>query len=576
MNFQYLRTSALVSALALLTPGLVSAQSGEPLEGLEVNAGAYLAAREAGLNGDFVSAAEFYQRTLETDPDNIALMENALASLVGAGQWDAAAPLADRMIGENDPSQISTVVFVVNAIKNGEWEKITAALNDGMTLSPLLDGALEAWAAVDRGQMTDAIALFDEMSKDGSLGSFGNYQKAMALAMVGDFEGAEAVLSDEANADIMRNGSAVLARAQILSQLGRDDEAVAMLRSWDPAQIDAEVQSLLSRLNAGETLTFDRVTSPEDAMSEVFLTIGYLIEDQGSPTLTLIYSRAAQELAPGNTEAILLTARLFESMGQHAIATQVYSEVPAQSADFMTAELGRAESLRAAGRLETAIEVLQALSRHFPEEPYPATILGDYLRAGGQYAEAEAAYTKALDLYGETPLNLWFVYFARGIVLERQDKWDEAEADFRTALAQDPNQPSLLNYLGYSLVEKGMKLDEALDLIERAAAMQPSNGAIIDSLGWALFRLGQYEEAAQYLERATELEATDPVVTDHLGDALWAIGRKVEARFQWQRALSFSPEEEEAERIRLKLELGLDVVLEQEGAAPLHGNRDNN
>jgi Flp pilus assembly protein TadD len=127
-----------------------------------------------------------------------------------------------------------------------------------------------------------------------------------------------------------------------------------------------------------------------------------------------------------------------------------------------------------------------------------------------------------------------------------------------------------LNYLGYSLVERGEKMDEALDMIERAVAAQPQNGAIVDSLGWVLFQMGQYEEAVGHLENAAALEAVDPVVNDHLGDAFWAVGRTTEAQFQWNRALSFSADtSDEAARIRRKLDIGLDAVLLEEGADPI-------
>ncbi|MDG1425255.1 MAG: tetratricopeptide repeat protein, partial [Paracoccaceae bacterium] len=110
---------------------------------------------------------------------------------------------------------------------------------------------------------------------------------------------------------------------------------------------------------------------------------------------------------------------------------------------------------------------------------------------------------------------------------------------------------------------------EALAMIEKAVDLRPSSGFIVDSLGWVLFRMQQYEEAVPHLERAAELEPVDPIVNDHLGDVYWAVGRKREAHFQWQRALSFDPEEAEADRIRRKLDVGLDVVLQEEGADPL-------
>ncbi|MBT8423727.1 MAG: tetratricopeptide repeat protein, partial [Silicimonas sp.] len=189
-------------------------------------------------------------------------------------------------------------------------------------------------------------------------------------------------------------------------------------------------------------------------------------------------------------------------------------------------------------------------------------------------------YTKALDTFAEPDRAQWFLYYARGISNERLGNWDAAEADFRAALDLNPDQPQVLNYLGYSLVEQKTKLDEALDMIERAVAARPDSGYIVDSLGWVLYRLGRYDEAVGHMERAAELMPIDPVVNDHLGDVYWAVGRGREAEFQWHRALSFIDHEDasgdiDPDRVRRKLEVGLDVVLQEEGAPPLRVANDD-
>ncbi|MDH5797960.1 MAG: tetratricopeptide repeat protein, partial [Paracoccaceae bacterium] len=200
--------------------------------------------------------------------------------------------------------------------------------------------------------------------------------------------------------------------------------------------------------------------------------------------------------------------------------------------------------------------------------------LGDVLRRLERNVEAVAAYDKAVALHEASGQENWLVYFTRGISLERIGEWERSEADLRKALELRPDQPQVLNYLGYSLVELQVKLDEALDMIARAVDARPNDGYITDSLGWVLYRLGRYDEAVGHMERATELMPVDPIVNDHLGDVYWAVGRYREARFQWERAMSFEPEEKDAMRIRRKLEVGLDRVLEEEGAPPLSKAND--
>jgi len=192
--------------------------------------------------------------------------------------------------------------------------------------------------------------------------------------------------------------------------------------------------------------------------------------------------------------------------------------------------------------------------------------LGDMLRNNERFDEAEIAYNAAIELRGEVTPDDWVLYFYRGICHEQSKDWAAAEADFRQSLALNPTQPQVLNYLGYGLIDRGEKLDEALGMIEKAVAGDPQQGYIIDSLAWAFFKLGRYEEALEPMERASLLEPVDPIVTDHLGDVYWMSGRKLEAQFQWRRALSFEPTEKDAERIRRKLEVGLDQVMADEVA----------
>ena len=248
--------------------------------------------------------------------------------------------------------------------------------------------------------------------------------------------------------------------------------------------------------------------------------------------------------------------------------------MPDDNRAWPSAQLGRASALKEMGRIDDAIAVLTSAVQVHPDLAFLHAAIGDALRGEQRYAEATPHYDAAIARYETERPEQWGVYFARGITLERQGQWDKAEADFRKALELSPDQPSVLNYLGYSLVERRENFDEALDMIKRAVAARPYDGYIRDSLGWVYYRLGRYQEAVAEMERAVELMPLEPVLNDHLGDTYWAVGRTREAQFQWRRALSVITDDTDLEaldpdRIRRKLEVGLDALLTEETGEPI-------
>jgi tetratricopeptide (TPR) repeat protein len=557
---RFLSRLAVVATLAFTLPGSLVA---------EVNPGSYLAARQASLQNDYEKAAEYFLDSLKGDPNNPGLIDGALFSLVCIGDFERALPLAQRMQSLGLDSQIANMVLTVHAAETENWSDIFAQLEANRTIGPLVDGLDQAWAFVGEGRMTEAVTSFDEVIDTAGLSSYGSYHKALALASVGDFEGAEAIFSGPSNTGIMVTRRAAIAHVQVLSQLGRNADALALLdRAFGP-DAATDLARLRAQLTSGQAVPFEFATEPKMGLAEVFFTVAGALNEDSDDSYTLLYARTAQRLDPTNPDAIILTAQVLERLKRYDLANAVYATVPRDDPSFYAAELGRAEVLRQAGRIDAAIEVMQQLTRDYPAVALVHASLGDLLRMAEDLRGANAAYSRALELYGDTSPTSWYVHYTRGIVNDRLGEWEAAEADFRKSLALNPGQPQVLNYLGYSMVEKQVNLDEALSLIEQAVAAQPDSGAIVDSLGWVYYRLGRYEEAIVQMERAAELEPVDPVVNDHLGDVLWAVGRQTEAVFQWQRALSFGPEEVDATRIRNKLSNGLDAVLAEEGAPPL-------
>lgn len=406
------------------------------------------------------------------------------------------------------------------------------------------------------------------------MSGFATYHKAMAFAVVGDFEGANNLFSSS-NADgasATRRGA--MARAEVLSQLDRNADAVQSLRLAFGDATDPELDALLEALEAGTMVPFTHATSASDGIAEVFYSLAGALRGEADADYTLLYARLAYLLRPDHIDALLLSAELLEDLGQFDLAIDAYKKVPRTDTASHAAELGRAAALRSSGKADAAIEVLVQLARRFPDMAIVHSTLGDALRNQDEFEDAVASYDRALELVPKGSRGRWFIHYARAIAHERLDNWEQAEADFRAALELNPEHPQVLNYLGYSMVEKQINLAEALDMIERAVAARPDSGFIVDSLGWVLYRLGRYGEAVAHMERAVELMAVDPVVNDHLGDVYWAVGRKREAEFQWSRALSFVDSTEvdgeaDPDRMRRKLEVGLDAVLLEEDAEPL-------
>jgi Flp pilus assembly protein TadD len=529
--------------------------------------GAYLAATQADIRDDYAEAALYYRQVLELDPENVGVLTNALVAHVALGDFAEARALADRLEAADPNNQVSTLVRLGDTLAAGDFAAAQAILDKAAeTLNPLLGALLAVWIDVGREDFDAARVTFDAMTDGDALTAYGQYHKALALAFAGDFVGAEAILAGGEDGPLHLNRSAIVAHAEILAQLGREADAIAVLDDALAGGVpDAPLLALRNRLAAGEEVPFDVVTRARDGAAEAFLTLADALNSPDSQRVALMHARIAAHIRPDLTEASLLAAAILEDEGQYALATEALAAVPASSPWYVTAQTRRASTQRAAGDADAGIATLTALAASHPDQITVQSDLGDALRMAERYPEAVAAYDAAVALIDEPKPLHWPLYYTRGIAHERAGNWPAAEADFRQALELEPDQPLVLNYLGYSMVEKQVNLDEALAMIEKASKAEPEDGYITDSLGWVLYRLGRYEEAVKPMLRAVELTPDDPVINDHLGDVLWKVGRKREAEFQWRRALSFGPSDDlDMDRVRRKLEVGLDEVLAEE------------
>jgi tetratricopeptide (TPR) repeat protein len=549
---------ALIAAASVVAPGHAA--------GL---AGPYLAGMQADFRNDYAAAADYFARALARDPGNVALMQNVVVARVAAGDLDGAVEAAPPLLEAMPENQVAALLLMADALRNGNFEAAAQhAENRALNLNPLLAGLVSGWIEVGLENFTEAQARFDALRGNEAVEAYGLYHKALALALAGDFVSAEAILAGDEEGPLHPDRDALLAHAEILAQLSREEDAVALIdEALDRGFPDTALVDLRERLVAGEAVPFTQITAPADGAAEAFFTLATALNTEDSDRFALIYARLAHHIRPDLTKASLLAAEVLEAHGQFELATAALADVAADSPWYVTSELRRAATQTAAGDSAAGIATLQALAAAEPELVEVHSALGDALRVEERYVEAAEAYSTAIALLGDPQPVHWVLYYTRAIAYERAGMWPEAEADFREALALEPDQPLVLNYLGYSLVEQRRNLDEALDMIERAVAGQPDDGYITDSLGWVLYRLGRYEEALPHMLRAVELLPADAVINDHLGDVLWKVGRHREAEFQWRRALSLGPADDlDMDRVRRKLDVGLDEVLAGETA----------
>ena len=429
---------------------------------------------------------------------------------------------------------------------------------------------LKGWTAQGQGDAKEAQEAFGELSGQNLFGYFGRYHAALALAADGDAEAAEAAFV-KAIGDETPSVRMAEAYGRFLEREGRSDEAAEIYgAALASAPSDPVLSAALDRAtSSGADKPSLLVTTPQQGVAEaMFGLAGAFAREDGGVRLSLVYVQLALALNPKMDASRVLLGNVMEAQQRWEPAAETYGKVSKDSPYYRIAQIGRADALGRIDKIDEALATLTGLEKDFPNEVSLPIAKGDLLRRVERYEEAGIAYDRAIELTPEPESRHWSLFYARGVCRERTGDWEAAEADLKKALEFRPNQAHVLNYLGYSWIEQGKNLEEAREMIERAVAVRPDDGYIADSLGWVQYRLGDFEQAVKTMQRAVELNPTDPVINDHYGDTLWAVGRRLEARFQWKRAQSFGPEEEELiERIKAKLADGLDAVLEAEKKA---------
>ena len=557
---------AIVSVLALTAAcapeGEAPVVKAGPVVDAEVSsAGNYLAGRQAQKNRDFNSASRFLGRALEDSPENTLLLRNTFLARLADGNIAAAVPMAEEIVKRQRSAPVAKMILLVDAVERKDMasaEKLLAEFpNRGF--SGFMKPLLESWVRIGKSDGDGAIKALAPLKKQSGL----RVLYELHAALLSDTAG----MSDKAAghyklaAQNVRRSTlrVVQGYGQHLERAGKTEQARELYNTYLKENPESVVLGpALARLNKGQKPAL-LVSTPAQGIAEALFNVAGTMTRQNSAQTALIYGQLALHLRPDFDLARMLVAGILESMNRNGDAIAEYRDIVPTSPFYWSARLRIAGNLEALDRDDAAIELLQKLTTEDATRAEPLVSLGDLLRSNKRFEESVDAYDRAIDLLTDIDKRHWTILYSRGISLERSKQWERAERDFKRALELNPDQPYVLNYLGYSWVDQGINLERARKMIERAVELRPNDGYIVDSLGWVLYRMKDFDGAVRHLERAVELRPNDPTINDHLGDAYWRVGRYIEARFQWQRALALKPEEDQISAIEDKLLRGLKV-----------------
>jgi tetratricopeptide (TPR) repeat protein len=525
---------------------------------VEVPFGSYLAGRHAQQERDYLSAATWFEDSLKADPQSPELITRTFLMEASVGHFDRAKPLAESELKLDSTDAIADLVLLIDRVKAGDnagaVARAEALTTDGVHrfVRPL---AL-AWTRMGLGDVAGAEAALQELDKFNGFAPLKDFQLGLIDDLAGRADLAEANFKKTLEASPQLNWRLTDTMANFYERHGRDDEAKALYEKFVKDNAGSELaESILDGQPAVPARP--QINSAEDGLAEALFDLASVVNQPETLDLSLLYGRCALQLRPDMVLAQLLVADVLSAQNKPDESMAILAQIPRSSPYWWSARLRVAADLEMLDRTDEAIALLKEMAAEAPTRAGADMQLGDLLRGKKRFSEAVEAYDEAIRRFQASGMpERWSLYYSRGIALERSGQWKRAEADLLHALELKPDQPLVLNYLGYSWIDRGENLERGLKMIEKAVELRPEDGYIVDSLGWAHYRLGDYPSAVQYLEKAIELVPEDPTINDHLGDAYWQSGRAVEARYQWRRALQFGPQDDEIKPIQAKLDGG--------------------
>lgn len=552
-------TRTLMISAAVLSLVLCGGNAGASANTSQVSlSGNYLASRTAGRNRDTAEAADFLHAALKQDAANPVLTERLFQLEVANGDLTEAERLAEKVLAFNSQQRMARLVLGLKEFKVRRYEEARKHFAEAAytPVGELTSALLTAWSYAGEGSYQAAITELDKLDRNDSFANFKSFHSALIADFLANSLRAEANYR-KAYADAGTSLRVTQAFGNYLLRGGKKAEAEKIYAAFlSGGENNVLVMSALQQAKRGDVPP-PFIQSPSAGAAEALFSLAAAMNDDQSMDVALTYAQLSLSLNADRPVVLTLLGDILATGQRYEQAIDTFEQVSVTSELRTNADTEIAINLQRLERTADAETRMRAILGREPGNIDAWTTLGNLLRNTENYGEAVKAYDKAVELAKAEGRDVWSVHYYRGIALERLKQWDKAETDFRKALALSPNEPSVLNYLGYSLIDMNMKLDEAIGMVKKAVELRPNDGYIVDSLGWAYFQLRNYEEAVTHLERAVDLKPGDAIISEHLGDAYWRVGRRLEARFQWQHAKDNRPVASDLARIEGKLRDGL-------------------
>ena len=534
------------------------------LKALFANSGSYIAGQFAEKEGDFRNASYYYVDLISRGETEREIIQRSIIYSALSGNFEVATAISRKINDLELNYPVANLIIFAESVKNKENRKILELFERHKKSFPaIFQNVAEFWILISNDEKDKAFKLINSLSiSNEAQMQIINYNQLLAYVYFNEYEQAKTLYENMSFSDFIFDSESALA---LLEYFQKDKESKVYESIVKKVRLASDnsyyILALMDRLSNGKEVKSIAI-NPYKQIAEVFFRWSQSVPLEGKNSINKpFYLSLANYAYPTSSFLKLKAANVLFDTENYGLSKEILDRFSKNDLFYMDSIVEKTYAIEQIDSDKTALDYIEKFITDGYTNARLLKTYGSLQRSQRLYKEAIKSYTGAIEaakreLHTE---SLWPILFLRGISFERSKDWNLAEADFISALELSPNQPQILNYMGYSLLERKEKLDQAMRMITLAAEKAPNSYHIIDSLGWAHFKSGEFEKALLYLEKAMELESTDPIVNDHLGDVLWMLGRKREAQFQWKKSLSFKPEPVDQKNTEDKLLYGLKL-----------------